>query len=84
MSCHSMVTEWTTMIRLYLPHVSTPQATGLALWSWGMGLARSCALTAGATFVAVWLRRQQQTVRQQLREFCYEAEAKRGDQHQAR
>jgi hypothetical protein len=48
-----------------------------------MVLARSCALTAVATFLAVWLRRQEQTVRQQLREFCYEAEAKRGDQRQA-
>jgi Transposase DDE domain len=83
MSCHSMLTEWTTMIRLYLPHLSKPQATVLALWSLGMVLARSCALTAVATFLAVWLRRQEQTVRQQLREFCYEAEAKRGDQRQA-
>ena len=84
MSCHSPVSEWTTIIRTYLPQLSKPQATVLALWSLGMGLARSCALTAVATFLAVWLRRQEQTVRQQLREFCYEAEAKRGDQHQAR
>jgi hypothetical protein len=83
MSCHSPVTEWTTLIRLHLPHLSKPQATVLALWSLGMVLARSCALTAVAAFLAVWLRRQEQTVRQQLREFCYEAEAKRGDQRQA-
>jgi hypothetical protein len=83
MSCHSTVTEWTTLIRLYLPHLSKPQATVLALWSVGMVLARSCALTAVATFLAVWRRRREQTVRQQLREFCYEAEAKRGDQRQA-
>ena len=83
MSCHSPVTEWTTLIRLYFPHLSKPQATVLALWSLGMVLARSCALTAVATFLAVWLRRQEQTVRQQLREFCYEAEAKRGTQRQA-
>jgi hypothetical protein len=48
-----------------------------------MVLARSCALTAVSVFLAVWLRRQEQTVRQQLREFCYEAEAKRGTQRQA-
>jgi hypothetical protein len=83
MSCHSPVTAWTTLIRLYFPHLSTPQATVLALWSLGMVLARSCALTAVATCLAVWLRRQEQTVRQQLREFCDEAEAKRGDQRQA-
>jgi hypothetical protein len=43
-----------------------------------MVLARSCALTAVSAFLATWLGRQEQTVRQQLREFCYEATAKRG------
>jgi hypothetical protein len=83
MSCHRRVTEWTTVIRTHLPQLSAPQATVLALWSLGMVLARSCALTAVSVFLAVWLRRQEQTVRQQLREFCYEAEAKRGTQRQA-
>jgi hypothetical protein len=70
MFCHRTVTEWTTMIRLYLPHVSQPQATVWALGSLGMVLARSCALTAVATFLAVWLRRQEQTVRQPRRACC--------------
>jgi hypothetical protein len=43
-----------------------------------MVLARSCALTAVSVFLAAWLSRKEQTVRQQLREFCYEATAKRG------
>jgi DDE family transposase len=50
----------------------------------GMGLARSCALTAVAVFLAVWLHRQEQTVRQQWRTCCDEAEAKRGTPRQAR
>ena len=83
MSCHRRVTEWTTIIRTHLPQLSASQATVLALWSLGMVLARSCALTAVTVFLAVWLRRKEQTVRQQLREFCYEAEAKRGTQRQA-
>jgi hypothetical protein len=70
MSCHSRVDEWTTVIRTHLPHLSKPQATVLALWSLGMVLARSCALTAVAVFLAGWLQRKEQTVRQQLREFC--------------
>ena len=57
MSCHSAVTEWTTIIRLYLPQLSQPQATVLALWSLGIVLARSCALTAVTAFLAVWLAR---------------------------
>ena len=83
MSCQSRLAEWTTAIRTHLPQLSKPQATVLALWSLGMVLARSCALTAVAVFVAGWLHRKEQTVRQQLREFWYEAEAKRGDQRQA-
>ena len=83
MSCQSRLAEWTTAIRTHLPLLSQPQATVLALWSWGMGLARSCALTAVAVFVAGWLHRKEQTVRQQRREFWYEVEAKRGVQRQA-
>jgi DDE family transposase len=78
MSCHPHVTEWTMVIHTHLPHLSKPQATVLALWSLGMVLARSCALTAVSAFLATWLDRKEQTVRQQLREFCYEATAKRG------
>ena len=78
MSCHPRVTEWTTVIRTHLPHLTKPQATVLALWRLGMVLARSCALTAVSAFLAPWLGRKENTVRQQLREFCYEAAAKRG------
>src|SRR5216683_2509634 len=78
MSCHPRVTEWTYTIHAHLPHLTKPQATVLALWSLGMVLARSCALTAVSAFLATWLGRKEQTVRQQLREFCYEATAKRG------
>ena len=78
MSCHPRVTEWTYTIHAHLPHLTKSQATVLALWSLGMVLARSCALTAVSAFLAPWLGRQENTVRQQLREFCYEAAAKRG------
>src|SRR6266704_2914858 len=78
MSCHPRVTEWTDTLQTHLPHLSKPQATVLALWSLGMVLARSCALTAVSAFLAPWLGRKENTVRQPLREFCYEAAAKRG------
>jgi hypothetical protein len=83
MSTHRRIIEWTAMIRTHLPALSKPQATVLALWSVGLGLARSSALTAVAAFLAIWLRRPEQTVRQQLREWGDEAEAKRGDQRPA-
>src|SRR5438270_13999489 len=70
-SCHPRITEWTTTIQTHLPHLTKPQAPVLALWTLGMVLARSCALTAVSVFLATWLRRKEQTVRQQLRECCY-------------
>jgi hypothetical protein len=66
----------------HLPHLSKTQATGLALWSLGMVLARSCALTAVSAFLAEGLKQKENTVRQRLREWCYEAQAKRGKQRQ--
>jgi hypothetical protein len=65
-----------------MPHLSNPQAAVLALGSLGMVLARSCALTAVSLFLAKGLDRKANSVRQQLREFCYEAKAKRGGPRQ--
>ena len=48
-----------------------------------MVLARSCALSAVSEFLAKGLERKPNTVRQQLREWCYEAQAKRGGARQA-
>ena len=83
MSCRSAVYQWTDVVTTHLPQLSKPQATGLALWSVGRGLARSCALSAVATLLAVGVERKANTVRQQWREFCYEAQAKRGAKRQA-
>jgi hypothetical protein len=82
MSCQSAVYQWTEVVTKHLPHLSKPQATVLALWSVGMVVARSCALTAVSLFLAEGLERKPNTVRQQLREWCYEAKAKRGQPRQ--
>ncbi len=78
MSCHHAVYQWTRTITPHFPHLSKPPATVLALWSLGLVVARSCALRAVSTFLGQWLDRTPHTVRQQLREFCDEAGAKRG------
>jgi hypothetical protein len=83
MSCRNAVYQWTAVVTTHLPHLSKPQATGLALWSVGMVLARSCALSAVATLLAVGVERKAHPVRQQLREFCYEAQAQRGAKRRA-
>jgi hypothetical protein len=78
MSCHPRGTAWTTLIQTRRPRLHKPQATVLALGSLGMVLARSWALTAVSAFLATWLHHNEDAVRQQLREFCYETTAKRG------
>jgi hypothetical protein len=77
------VYQWTVDVATHLPHLSPAHAAVLALWSLGMVLARSCALTAVTLVLATWQRRKVNTVRQQLREFCYEAAAKQGDKRLA-
>ena len=75
MSCQRAVYQWTEVVTTHMPHLSKPQAAVLALWSLGMVLARSCALSAVSLFLAKGLERKPNTVRQQLREWCYEAQS---------
>jgi Transposase DDE domain len=82
MSCHHPVYQWTSIVTTHFPHLSKPQARVLALWSLGMVVARSCALSAVSVLLAQWLDRKANTVRQQLREFYYETPAKRGADRQ--
>ena len=83
MPCQASIDQWRITLMQHLPQLSKPQATVLALWSVGMVLARSCALTAVSAIVAVVAGRKENTLRQRLREWYYEASAKRGAQRQA-
>jgi hypothetical protein len=83
MFCQAGFDQWLTTIMHHLSHVSKPQATVLALWSFGMVLARSCALTAGSQMLAKGMKRKEQTVRQQLREWYYDTPRTRGPKRQA-
>ena len=82
MSAQAAFDPWQRTIMTHLPHLSKAQARVLAWWSHGMILARSCALSAVSIFVAGVLKRKDNTVRQRLREWCYEARAKRGAKRQ--
>src|SRR5262245_50849869 len=72
--------RWTTEVTTALPDLSQSQAVVLALWSYGIALARSCALDTVALFLAHLLARKFPSVRRRLREFYLEAPAKSGDQ----
>ena len=69
MFCQARFDPWLTTLRTHWPHVSKPQAWALALWSLGMVLARSRALSAVSRLLAAGLNRTEQTGRQQLREW---------------
>lgn len=78
MSRRTALYRWTDEVTNAFPHLSKPQAAVLALWSFGMVLARSCALSSVAFFLARLLGRKANSVRQRLREFYQEAPAKAG------
>jgi hypothetical protein len=74
------LSEWTRVIAGHLPALSQPQARVLAMWSLGMALAQACGLKTVTLYLAAGLGKKEDNVRQQLREFYYEAGAKAGKQ----
>lgn len=82
MSRPAGVSQWTTTVSTHLPHLSRPQATVLALWSYGIVLAQGCGLSTVASFLATVEPARENTLRQRLREWYREAAAKRGEHRQ--
>src|SRR4051812_27670172 len=62
-----------------MPHLSIPQATVLALWSFGMVISHSCGLTTVSSNLAFLLGMKENSVRQRIREWCYAKDDKRGE-----
>ncbi len=83
MSRHDGLSQWTTTVSTHLPLLSPAQAAVLALWSYGMVLARSCGITSVAAVLAPLLGAKENTLRQRLREWCYAAKDKRGPKRTA-
>jgi hypothetical protein len=75
---HNQLQEWTSMVTEQLPLLTKPQATVLALLSFGMVLVKSCALTSVGLTLAALLKVKENTIRQRLREWCYNQEDKKG------
>ncbi|MGQ9561854.1 MAG: hypothetical protein ACUVWA_15290 [Candidatus Oleimicrobiaceae bacterium] len=73
---------WTETVTRHMPHLSKPQATVLALWSFGVVMAQSCGLTTVGVFLAKLLGQKDNTVRQRLREWYWEAADKTGNRRQ--
>ncbi len=83
MSRHDGLSQWHTTVSTQLPVLSPAHAYVLALWSYGMVLAQSCGITSVVTLLAPLLHTKEATLRQRLREWCYDASDKRGACRQA-
>lgn len=77
---HPELNQWIGTVGTRFPTLSKPQALGLALWSFGMIVARSCSLTAVAGLLAPLLDQSFNTMRERLRDTYRESDAKAGKQ----
>ena len=80
MSCTETVWQWEETVSRHLPHLSKPQAVVLALWSYAMVVSQSCGTTTAAMWLSELLGGKADTWRQRLREWCYPAQQKKGNQ----
>jgi hypothetical protein len=78
MAHQDRLSQWTECVSTNLPHLSTPQATLLALWSFGIACTRSCGRSTVATFLALLLAQPLANLEQRLYEWCLDAKDKAG------
>jgi hypothetical protein len=72
--------EWVSAVSTCLPHLSRPQATVLAAWSFAVVMVGACGRSTVAAFLAPLLHKKDDAVRQQLREWYCAAPDKKGPQ----
>ena len=72
--------EWTQVVRGQMSHLTKAQAGVLAMWSFGIVMAGTCGLNTVSAVLAVFCGQKEATLRQRLREWYFEQEAKRGAQ----
>lgn len=82
MSHHQGLDQWTSVVSRQMPHLSQCQARVLALYSFAVVMMQSCGMRRISVFLGALLERRENSVRQQLREFCYDAPDKRGTARQ--
>jgi hypothetical protein len=74
----SALEEWNQTVAKQMSHLSAPQATVLALWSFGMVISHSCGLTSVSSSLAMLMGTKENSVRQRIREWYYAKDDKRG------
>src|SRR5260370_32510715 len=82
MSHQNGLEQWMGIVTRQMPQLSQSQARVLALYSFGMVVMCSSGMRTLSVFLGALLGRKENSVRQQLREFCYDAPDKRGQARQ--
>ena len=80
MTSQEQVCQWEQMVSSHLPQLSKPQVSVLACWSFALVLLKSVGMTQVSVWLALMLGGKMGAWRQKLREWCYEAVDKKGEQ----
>ena len=70
MPTQTPLSQWRETVSMAFPKLSYPQTTVLALWSYGMVLAKSCGITSMCAALALQTGDYESTLTQRLREWC--------------
>ena len=74
--------QWIEIVHENLPSLTLPQARVLAMWSFSLVITKRVGVTTNANFLAKYLEQDENTLRQRLREWYWDAEQKRGAKRQ--
>ena len=70
--------DWRSIVETHMGHLSGTQITVLALWSYGIVLAKTCGLSSVAMILASDFGEKESNFRQRLREWCWDKKDKQG------
>lgn len=70
--------DWSRIVSSHFPHLSLPEVTGLATWSFGMVITGSSSITRVSEFIAKVNGEKSNTVRKRLKEWYQDSNAKKG------
>ena len=76
MKLNQHLKDWRQIVSQRFSHLSLPQVSGLATWSFGMVMTQSSSLTRVSTLIAKINQEKDNTVRQRLKEWYKEGKAK--------
>lgn len=72
------LSQWIEIVSKQMNNLSNPQAKVLAMYSFAMALLSRSGQTSIAALLSELLNQDENTVRQRLREWCYDAQDKKG------